>query len=141
MKNIIVFFICLISTFSSAFAAELVKAELTLGGAYLIVTNYPAQKVYTSNDKLFKVEILTTIYNEKDKILVKVAEKGSGKIYIETEKDTVVLEIKAGEKDVLPDVSGTVISDMVAIDIIKSGADAGFELDKPPVLNQEAGAK
>ena len=142
LKKFLLTILALISFSNIADAIEKFSVNTLPNQSYLILLNSSAIAEMVSNKKMLRSEILTTLYNEKDQILVDTLKQGVARLYIATDKDIAIIEFNTDwyneDKEITMD--SKVIKAIEKIDIVDKVnmcKDYSFELDEPPMLRGE----
>lgn len=98
-KTVIATFLALIFAMP-CFSAEKMTVDVSPKNSYLIMLKNPADAVMTNDDKILNAKILTTIYNEKNQIIVKVLKEGMAKLYIAIDKDVAIIEFNSNQQNI-----------------------------------------
>ena len=85
----------------SCMAAEKLKIDVLPHNNYLLLLSKGADSAASSNRSVADAKILTTIYNERTQLIIKVLKEGNAKIFIETKDDIVVLDVNSDKKNTI----------------------------------------
>ncbi len=101
-KNLKILFIAVLTLLfaQNCFAKEDIKANITPHESYLVLLEIPAETAMCSNTNMLSAEVLTTLYNEKNQILVKTLSEGIVRLYIATKNDVAVVEFTIKPPDI-----------------------------------------
>lgn len=140
MKKIIFIAFVMLFVNLACFASEKFTVNVLPNESYIILLKYPASVVMVSDKSILKSEVLTTLYNEKNQILVSSLNEGKARLYISMKNDDVsIIEFnsnKANEDKTLK-LNSDFIQSVFKLDIagkINMKNDFPFELDEPPAL-------
>ena len=126
---------------STALCAEKLSADVLPNESYLILLEAPVSVAMVNDSRVLKSEILTTLYNEKNQILLNVLKTGVARLYIAFDKDVAIIEFNADNTNVEKEISidSKLVKSILKIDIAEETASAPltFELDEPPALRGE----
>lgn len=137
------FFIVLCITLFSqipVFSIEKLSSDVLPNENYLILLNTSAKTARVSDTGLLEPEIITTLYNEKNQILLKTLKSGVARLYISTDEVITMIEFNINEnnKDNVTTPKSKVIKSILKLDKIESRneEELPFELDEPPILRK-----
>jgi len=125
----------------SGFCAEKFSASVLPEESYLILLKSPASAAMVSDTKVLKAEILTTLYNEKNQILLNTLKSGIARLYIASGKEISIIEFNSdkavNDVEIIPD--SKVVKAILRIDTVEGDTPSAvpFELDEPPALRGE----
>lgn len=139
MKKFFIIVFTIAITQLQSFGIERLKANILPEESYLLLLKHPAKSALVSDTNILSAEILTTLYNEKNQILVKTTKSGTARLYLSGNKDFTVIEFNANkdnpDKDFFP--NSKMVKTILKIDTIKPQENSlPFELDEPPVLRE-----
>ena len=137
------FFIVLCITLFSqipVFSIEKLSSDVLPNENYLILLNTSAKTARVSDTGLLEPEIITTLYNEKNQILLKTLKSGVARLYISTDEVITMIEFNINEnnKDNVTTPKSKVIKSILKLDKIENinEEELPFELDEPPILRK-----
>ena len=137
------FFIVLCITLFSqipVFSIEKLSSDVLPNENYLILLNTSAKTARVSDTGLLEPEIITTLYNEKNQILLKTLKSGVARLYISTDEVITMIEFNINEnnKDNVTTPKSKIIKSILKLDKIESRneEELPFELDEPPILRK-----
>ena len=138
---ILTIFIAIINLFSlHSYAQEKFGINVVKNENYLILTNRSVIDLISNNKNSMSFEILTTLYNEKNQILLKPLKSGTYRLYITLDNnDFIILEVNIDKKNEKYDIQKSkYIKSILKLDVVESKTKEviDFELDEPPVLKQ-----
>lgn len=115
--------------------------NLSIGNSHILTFDEKIIRYKQENEKDLKVELLPTIFNNKQELLIKPISKHNNKLIVYTASKTYNLNIYltqnnselSGQKDAL---SETAIIDMPQVLPEKVPGMVYFELDNPPKLKK-----
>lgn len=138
------FFIVLIITLFNCcanfvLAQEKFSINLIKNNDYLILLNLPAVEILANDAKAIKHDILTTLYNEKNQILLKPLKDGIFRLYITLENEKyIVLEINTNSQNIenFKINKSKYIKTILKLDKIEQKKEQNYKLklDEPPKL-------
>jgi len=139
---IITIFIAIINLFSlHSYAQEKFGINLIKNENYLILMNSPVIDLISNNKNSMSFEILTTLYNEKNQILLRPLKDGTYRLYVTLDNnDFIILEVSIDKKNEKLEVQKSkYIKSILKLDTVttKKNEEINFELDKPPMLKQD----
>lgn len=139
MKKFLVLIFTYIVVQSCSFASERLRVNIQPQNSYLLLLEKSAEVVLPSNKRAIETEILTTIYNEKNQILLKPLKPSISRLYIATDGGIVILEVnvdEANKEEELSAFKSNIVKSILKIDTLnnttKDKNDLPFVLDKPP---------
>ncbi len=139
MKKFLVLIFTYIVVQSCSFASERLRVNIQPQNSYLLLLEKSAEVVLPSNKRAIEAEILTTIYNEKNQILLKPLKPSISRLYIATDGGIVILEVnvdEANKEEELSAFKSNIVKSILKIDTLnnttKDKNDLPFVLDKPP---------
>lgn len=139
-KLLLTVFISMFLT-SAGHCAEKLKADVLPNESYLILLGAPASVVMVSDTRVLKSEILTTLYNEKNQILLNTLKNGLARLYIAFDKDVAIIEFNADKSnaDNAISIDSKLVKSILKIDAVDRNEheETQFELDEPPMLRGE----
>lgn len=135
-------FISAILTTMPVFSKENLSVNAIADESYLILLEKPAETAMSSNINILSSEILTTLYNEKNQIIVRTLAPGIARLYVITDTDTAVIEFNVranSDADYDDEISpkSKIVKAIAKIDKISDIDKNEFILDLPPVLRGE----
>ena len=137
------FFIVLCITLFSqipVFSIEKLSSDVLPNENYLILLNTSAKTARVSDTGLLEPEIITTLYNEKNQILLKTLKSGVARLYISTDEVITMIEFNVNEnnKDNVTTPKSKIIKSILKLDKIENinEKELPFELDEPPILRK-----
>ena len=140
MKKIILTLLMILAVNLSCTAEEKLKVDVVPHNNYLLLLSKGAETSASSNKDVAEAKILTTIYNERTQLIIKVLKEGNAKLFIETKDDVIVLDINSDKKNMIlcPVKYSKNIKDFLKLDTpyipkVKT-LKKEFELDAPPPL-------
>ena len=146
-KFLINFFTILAIIFlgNPSFCQEKFSLDLIKNDNYLILLNEPVSEIMVNNINSIHYEILTTLYNEKNQIMIKPIKEGIFRLYIILEnQEYIVLSINSNSKnqDKLNIINSKLIKTILKIDTIDPlKKEPEFKLDEPPILKPKLRGK
>ena len=139
---ILIIFIAIINLFSlHSYAQEKFGINLIKNENYLILMNKPVIDLIANNKNSMSFEILTTLYNERNQILLKPLQDGTYRLYVTLDNnDFIIFEINIDKKNEKIDIQKSkYIKSILKLDVVtpKKNEEIKFKLDEPPTLKQD----
>ncbi len=139
---ILIIFIAIINLFSlHSYAQEKFGINLIKNENYLILTNRSVIDLISNNKNSMTFEVLTTLYNERNQILLRPLKDGTYRLYVTLDNnDFIILEVNIDKKNEKLDVQKSkYIKSILKLDVVasKKNEEIQFELDEPPILKQD----
>lgn len=139
-KLLLTVFISMFLT-SAGLCAEKLKADVLPNESYLVLLGAPASVSMVSDTRVLKSEVLTTLYNERNQILLNTLKNGIARLYIAFDKDIVIIEFNADEANADKELNleSKLVKAIFKVDTLDKSIleELPFELDEPPALRGE----
>lgn len=143
MKKLLLLLLIFFSIQLSSCAKEKFSVNLNPHESYLILVTKPVDVVMSSDKDALKADVMTTLYNEKNQILLNVLKEGSFRLYIASGNDVAVMQVNAiKEVNEIGLKNSKLVKEIIKIDTVikeKNNEEFPFQLDEPPAIR--GGAK
>ncbi len=133
---------------TSSLAQEKFDINIVKNNNYLILLNETVYEIMANDSTAMSFEILTTLYNEKNQIMLTPLKEGNFRLYITLKNDEyIVLKINSNTKNIekLETPNSKLIKTILKLDTIEEKKDNSkekkakkkkleIELDEPPIF-------
>lgn len=115
------------------FCLMFISLEVMAFDDYIVLSKMPVKKVVSSDEEVVRANVLTTLMNEKDTVLVKSVAKGKAVLSFEFYGSKIDVPFEVKDKKTTFKLKDTDTLQFVKIDIPPEY----LEVDEPPVLQKE----
>ncbi|MBQ2872125.1 hypothetical protein IJE86_10515 [bacterium] len=136
MKKVLFAFLVMLLVQIPCFSLEKLSVNALPNESYLVLLDEPAKTVKVSDTTILDADIIATLYNERNQILLKTLQTGVARLYIATENEMTMIEFNVDvlSKDKIYTPKSSIVKSVLKLDMPNSNEPFPFELDEPPVL-------
>lgn len=136
MKKVLFAFLVMLLVQIPCFSLEKLNVNVLPNESYLVLLDEPAKTVKVSDTTILDADIIATLYNERNQILLKTLQTGVARLYIATESEMTMIEFNVDvlSKDKIYTPKSSIVKSVLKLDMPNSNEPFPFELDEPPVL-------
>lgn len=142
MKKIFFILLLILSfIFLPCFAQEKHNIVLKKEEPYLILLNDSVLEFLSSDADAFNIDILTTLYNERNQLMIEPQKEGVFRLYLTLKNDDYIvlsIEVNSQKKEKFDIFSSNLIRTILKLDKVNEikplKKKYKFELDEPPLL-------
>lgn len=136
MKKVLFAFLVMLLVQIPCFSLEKLSVNVLPNESYLVLLDEPAKTVKVSDTTILDADIIATLYNERNQILLKTLQTGVARLYIATENEMTMIEFNVDvlSKDKIYTPKSSIVKSVLKLDMPNGNEPFPFELDEPPVL-------
>lgn len=136
MKKVVFAFLVMLLVQIPCFSLEKLNVNVLPNESYLVLLDEPAKTVKVSDTTILDADIIATLYNERNQILLKTLQTGVARLYIATENEMTMIEFNVDvlSKDKIYTPKSSIVKSVLKLDMPNGNEPFPFELDEPPVL-------